>query len=103
MGVQADLDDADPLHDQRLLPGRHHAHGDVGVAPQQVGDIVGEGELDDQFGVVFAQSGEDGRQDLRADHVAGGDPHRAAHHTVPARDRAQQGGGGRRQHFCMRL
>ena len=52
-------------------------------------------------GMLSAQSGQDGRQHLDADHLAGRDPHRAAHRLAAGRGGAHQRRRGRCQHLGM--
>jgi hypothetical protein len=75
MKTQLDLPDA--ARDQLFLLRADHAHGNVGLAPQQVLHAVGQHQLDLQRRVRLAQPRDDGRQHLDADHFAGGDAHDA--------------------------
>ena len=72
--------------DQRALLGSHHAHRDVGLAPQQVAQSVGGHQLDGNAGLGALQRGQHRRQQPGRRDLAGRDAHRAA-----------GGAGGQRQ------
>src|SRR6185312_9774259 len=58
MGEEPDGDAADAPGDQRRLLRPRHAHGDVGVAPQQVGAAIAEHQLDRDARMTLAKTGE---------------------------------------------
>jgi len=75
--VEADLDVADPSRDQRLLGRAGHAHGDVGVAPQQVFVAIADREFDGDMGMGAAIARQHERQHFAADDLARRDAHDA--------------------------
>jgi len=61
--------------------------------PNQIFDSILENELDHQLRILPVQSGQDRGQHLSANHLAGGDPHGAAHRaTLGGRDPQQRRG-----------
>jgi hypothetical protein len=58
---------------QRALLGPHHAHGDVGLAPQQVGQDVGGHQFDLDARLLHLQGGDHRRQQPAGGDLAGGD------------------------------
>ena len=93
VGEEAEPHRADPPGGQRALGGPRHAHGDVGVAAQQVLLPVGQRQLDGDLRIGFVEAGQDRRQHLDADDVAGGEPDHAAHRVGLAGGGAHQGLG----------
>jgi hypothetical protein len=67
----------DPAGDQLVLAGLDHADCDVGIAPQQIVDLVGRHEFDLDVRLLAAKAGKDRGQHIGRDHLAGGDAHRA--------------------------
>jgi len=53
VGIGAYAHVANLARHQRALRGPHHTHGDIGIAPQQVGDLVGGDKLDGDAGLLL--------------------------------------------------
>ena len=68
-----DLDLAELLRDQRRLHRPHHAHRDVGLAPQQVGELVRRDQLDLDLGMRALQRGQHRRHQPGRGDLAGRD------------------------------
>jgi hypothetical protein len=68
-----DLDLAELLRDQRRLRRPHHPQRDVGLAPQQVGELVRRHQLDLDLGMGTLQRGEHRRQQPGRSDLAGRD------------------------------
>jgi hypothetical protein len=78
----------DPPGGQGALSGPGHPHRYVGLPTDQVFLPVGQRHLDGDLGIKLVKAGQDRRQHLDADNVAGGDADHPAHRLVLPRSRA---------------
>ena len=80
-----------------------HPHGDVGLPAQQILLAIRQHQFDDDVRMAFAEGGDQGRQHLGADDLAGGQPDHPALRRRLAGGRADQGLGGGGHGLGMRL
>ena len=103
MRVETHQDEADALGDQGLLFGADHSDRDIGLALEEIVERVGERQLDREGGMPLPQPGQDRRQVLYSNDLAGADPHRPTDLPQAAFRRAQQRRRSRREKFRERL
>ena len=102
VGVETEVQRRQPLRDQRRLGGGEHAHGNVGLALEQIPGSVGERELDPDRRVIDREPRQDRRQPLDRDNLARGHADDAAGARVVGGCRPVERGNGARDRFGVR-
>jgi hypothetical protein len=78
VGMQTKRDSADALDHQRLVRWLNHAHGNIGIRPQQIVYAVGQYEFNLKLRIVFTQCHENRGKHFGADDLARSDTNMAA-------------------------
>ena len=102
MRVEAERDRRELFRNKRALRGREHAHGDIGVAAQQVVGGIARDDLDDELRMLATQRGKNRREVLDGDDLAGAEAYGALDRLRAGTCGAQQRRGAGLERFGLR-